>query len=75
MPHTVLEGCIEQVLIADEAQPGDHYSDAWGSDWVVHQDREGLRLEFHDDPSVWIPYQTAIHIKLSGLHRTSRVET
>jgi hypothetical protein len=75
MPHTVLEGCIEQVLIADGAQPGDHYADAWGNDWVVHEDREGLRLQVHDDPSVWIPYQTAIHIKLPALHCTSKAET
>lgn len=75
MHHTPLEGCIEQVLATDEAQAGDHYTDDWGNDWTVHEDRDGLRLEFHDEPNVWIPYRTAMHIKLPGLRRTSKVET
>ncbi|MCZ6828718.1 MAG: hypothetical protein O7F73_03890 [Gammaproteobacteria bacterium] len=66
----LLQGCIEQVLLQDDAMPGDQYTDDSGNTWTVHEDREGLRLEFHEEPNVWIPYWTAMHIKLPGLHRT-----
>ncbi len=73
MLHATLDGCIEHILITDEAKPGDHYTDDWGNDWVVHEDRDGVRLEFKDEPNVWIPYRTAMHIKLPGFQRTSQV--
>jgi len=69
MRHTPLEGSIDQVLIIDEAKVGDHYVDDYGNNWEVHEDRDGLRLQFHDERDVWIPHWTAMHIKLPGLQR------
>jgi hypothetical protein len=69
MRHTPLEGSVEQILLNDEAEPGDHYRDDYGNDWKVVDDRDGLRLQFEDEPDVWIPYWTAMHIKLPGLQR------
>ena len=69
MRPTPLQGSVEQVLLNDDAQPGDHYRDDYGNDWEVHDDRDGLRLQFHDIPEVWIPYWTAMYIKLPGLQR------
>jgi hypothetical protein len=65
----ILEGCIEQVLDADGAKPGDIYSDDFGNSWVVHEDRDGYRLEHTKNSSAWIPYWTASVIKLPGFHR------
>ena len=72
MRHTPLEGCVEQILLKDEAAPGDHYTDDFDNDWAVHEDRDGLRLQFHDESDVWIPHWTAMHIKLPGLHRVKK---
>lgn len=69
MRHTPLEGSVEQILLIDEAKVGDHYTDDYGNDWEVHEDRDGLRLQFHDERDVWIPHWTAMHIKLPGLQR------
>jgi hypothetical protein len=69
MRHTPLEGCVDQILLNDKAEPGDHYSDDYGNDWEVHEDRDGLRLQFHEETDVWIPHWTTMHIKLPGLHR------
>ncbi len=69
MRHTPLEGSVEQVLLNDEAQAGDHYRDDYGNNWEVHDDRDGLRLQFHETPEVWIPYWTAMYIRLPGLQR------
>lgn len=66
-----LDGNVEQVLMETRAQPGDHYEDDYGNDWVVHNDRDGLRLQINDNPDAWIPYWTAMTIKLPGLHRVS----
>ena len=68
MRHTPLEGCIEQILLNDNAKAGDHYIDDYGNDWEVHDDRNGLRLQFREEQDVWIPMWTAMHIKLPGLH-------
>jgi uncharacterized membrane protein len=70
--HTPLEGCVEQVLLNDDAVAGDHYADDYGNDWVVHDDRDGLQLQFHNEVDVWIPIWTAMHIKLPGLRRIER---
>lgn len=64
-----LEDCVEQVLVTSNAEPGDRYSDDFGNYWVVHDDRDGLRLEIEGQPDAWIPYFTAMKIKLPGLHR------
>ena len=69
MRHTPLEGCVEQVLQNDKAEAGDRYADDFGNDWEVHDDRDGLRMQIHDEPDAWIPFWTAMHIKLPGLHR------
>jgi hypothetical protein len=69
MRHTPLEGSVEQILLIDEAKVGDHYTDDYGNDWEVHEDRDGLRLQFHNERDVWIPHWTAMHIKLPGLQR------
>ena len=66
-----LEGNVEQVLLASEAQQGDRYSDDYGNNWVVHDDRDGLRLEIDGHPDAWIPYFTAMRIRLPGLQRIS----
>lgn len=68
MRHSI-EGNIEQVLMDTNAKAGDHYGDDFGNDWVVHDDREGLRLEMSGNADVWIPYWTAMVIQLPGLHR------
>jgi len=65
----ILEGCIEQILTQDEAEPGYVYGDEFGNQWVVHEDRDGLRLEHHTNSSAWIPYWTASLIKLPGFRR------
>jgi hypothetical protein len=64
-----LEDCVEQVLVATNAEPGDRYSDDFGNHWVVHDDRDGLRLEIEGHPDAWIPYFTAMKIRLPGLQR------
>jgi len=66
-----VEGSVEQVLIETEAQAGDHYRDDFGNDWVVHDDRDGLRLASAHRPDAWIPYWTAMIIRLPGLQRMS----
>ncbi len=68
MPNK-LEGNIEQILTETKAKAGDHYGDDFGNDWIVHDDRDGLRLEIDGKPDAWIPYWTAMSIKLPGLHR------
>jgi hypothetical protein len=65
----ILEGCIEQVLNQDEAKQGDVYSDDFGNNWLVHEDRDGLRLEHYENKSAQIPYWTASLIKLPGFRR------
>ncbi|NHN40024.1 hypothetical protein G8764_22280 [Pseudomaricurvus alcaniphilus] len=65
-----LDGNIEEVLIKTKATAGDHYRDDYGNDWVVHDDRDGLRLQKADNPDAWIPYWTALTIKLPGLQKT-----
>ena len=64
-----LDGNIEEVLIETKASAGDHYMDDYGNDWVVHEDRDGLRLQKADNPDAWIPYWTAVIIKLPGLRK------
>lgn len=64
-----IAGNIEQVLEATQAEAGDHYADDFGNIWLVHEDRDGLRLQIKDNPDAWIPYWTASTIKLPGLHR------
>lgn len=67
-----IEGNAEQVLMDSKACAGDHYLDDWGNEWIVHDDRDGLRLQKEDNPDAWIPYWTMMTIKLPGLHRVSR---
>lgn len=64
-----LEGCIEQVLEQQNAQPGEMFQDDFGNRWVVHDDRDGFRLENDQNDSAWIPYWTASIIKLPGFRR------
>ncbi len=64
-----LEGNVEQVLLDTHAELGDRYSDDYGNRWIVHNDRDGMRLEIEGNPDAWIPYWTAMTIKLPGLHR------
>ena len=66
-----LEGCVEQVLNETNAAPGDVYRDDFGNSWLVHDDRDGLRLEIKGQPDAWIPFWTAMSIRLPGLHRMS----
>ncbi len=56
MRLTPLEGSVEQILLNNGVEAGDHYRDDYGNDWEVREDRDGLRLQFHDEPDVWIPY-------------------
>ncbi len=63
------DNSIAHILNRDHAKAGDHYTDDLGNDWLVHEDRDGLRLEFPDDPNVWVPYRTSTHISLPGLRR------
>lgn len=64
-----LEGNVEQILLADGAKQGDHYTDDFGNRWVVHNDRDGLRLEIDGLPDAWLPYFTTLRIRLPGLKR------
>ncbi len=66
-----LEGNVEQILIETRAVAGDHYTDDYGNDWVVHDDRDGLRLQIDGRPDAWIPYWTMLTIKLPGLHKVN----
>ena len=69
MRQIPLEGSVEQVLLNDKAEADDRYADDFGNDWEVHDDRDGLRLQIHNEADAWIPFWTAMHIKLPGLHR------
>ena len=64
-----LSDSVEKVLFQTSAQAGDHYSDDFGNDWLVQEDRDGLRLQINDRPDAWIPYWTAQTIRLPGLHK------
>ncbi len=64
-----LDGSVEEVLLNSNAQAGDHFTDDYGNDWIVHDDRDGLRLEINGHSDAWIPFWTAMTIQLPGLHR------
>lgn len=67
----LIEGNVEQVLIESDAKAGDQFGDDFGNVWLVHEDRDGLRLEIKDCADAWIPYWTATKIRLPGLHLLS----
>ena len=66
-----LQNSVEQILEQSSARPGDQYMDDFGNCWVVHDDRDGLRLEHRDNDSAWIPYWTASVIRLPGFRKAS----
>ncbi len=69
-----LSGCVEDILLANHAQAGDLFADDFGNEWVVQDDRNGLRLQIQGKPDAWIPFWTAMTIKLPGLHRLPPAE-
>ncbi|CAA0100345.1 Uncharacterised protein [BD1-7 clade bacterium] len=64
-----IDGCVEDILLQQGAIAGDVFADDFGNEWVVQDDRNGLRLQIKDKPDAWLPFWTAMTIKLPGLHR------